>query len=153
MVFFSQRYEGPDDKAVRDKKPVDAGTIGPYSPASTNPESYKNLAVSSLRKNPPSQQFYSQAYSQQDAQQAQARIDSLGGTANFSNPGDQSLAQDFLNKYIQGGQRGLLPQDEMITQQTIAAYQSQQPGQGIGDGNVTAASRIKYPGATGTKTS
>ena len=154
MAIFNQRYTGPDDQGLRDKKPVDAGITGPYSPASSNPESYKNDFVAQLKKNnPSSQQFYSQAFSAKDAEESQNRINSLSGGSNFSNSGDQALAKDFLAKYTQGGERGLVPQEEMISRQTIAAFQSQQPGQGIGDSNVTAASRIRYPGASGTQTS
>jgi len=156
MAIFSQRYSGPDDQSVRDdpnRKSVAAGTTGPYSPAGADPTSYKNKFVSELKKNPPSQQFYSQVFSAKDAEESQNRIDSFTDKSNFSNSGDQSLAKDFLNKYTQGGERGLMPMDEQINQQTIAAFQSQQPGQGIGDGNVTAASRIRYPGASGTQTS
>jgi hypothetical protein len=153
MAIFNQRYSGPDDQALRDKKTIDAGTTGPYSPAGADPTSYKNQFVSQLKKNPPSQQFYSQVFSAKDAEESQNRINSLGDQSNFSNPGDQTLAKDFLSKYVQGGERGLMPMDEQINQQTIAAFQSQQPGQGIGDGNVTAASRIRYPGASGTQVS
>jgi hypothetical protein len=153
MAIFNQRYGGPDDQAVRDRKPVDAGTTGPYSPAGSNPTSYKNQFVSQLKKNPPSQQFYSQVFSAQDAEESQNKIDSFTDQPNFFNPGDQALAKDFLAKYIQGGERGLVLPEEQITDQTVSAFQRQQPGQGIGDGNVTAASRIKYPGATGTQVS
>jgi hypothetical protein len=153
MSIFNQRYGGPADQAIRDKKPIDAGTIGPNPAAGADPTSYKNQFVSQLKKNPPSQQFYSQVFSAKDAEESQNKIDSFGDQPNFFNPGDQSLAKDFLAKYIQGGERGLVPQEEQITNQTISAFQSQQPGQGIGDGNVTAASRIKYPGATGTQVS
>ena len=153
MAIFSQDYTKPDAQAFRDKSPVAAGTTGPYAPAKADPTSYRNAFVAQLKKNPPSQQFYSQVFSAKDAEESQSRIDSLGNASNFSNPGDQSLAKDFLSKYTQGGERGLIPQDQMITQETIAAFQSQQPGQGIGDGNVTAASRIRYPGASGTQTS
>lgn len=151
--MFQQDSTKPDDQAVRDRDPIFAGTTGPYAPANSNPASYRNKFVSELKKNPPSYNFYSQVFSAQDAQESQNKINSLGAQPNFGNPGDQTLAQDFLVKYLQGGQRGLVPQDQMITQQTVAAFQSQQPGQGIGDGNVTAASRIKYPGASGTQTS
>jgi len=156
MAIFSQRYDGPDDQGVRDdpnRKSVAAGTTGPYSPAGADPMSYKNKFVSELKKNPPSQQFYSQVFSAKDAEESQNRINSLNDQSNFSNSGDQTLAKDFLTKYTQGGERGLVPQDQMITHQTIAAFQSQQPGQGIGDSNVNAASRIRYPGASGTQVS
>jgi hypothetical protein len=153
MAIFSQDYTKPDAQALRDGKQVSAGTTGPYSPAQSDPAAYKNQFISQLKKNPPSQKFYSQVFSAKDAEESQNRIDSLGDNSDFSHPGDQAIAKDFLTKYVQGGERGLLPQDQMITRQTIAAFQSQQPGQGIGDGNVTAASRIKYPGSSGTQTS
>ena len=154
MAIFNQRYGGPDDQALRDKRPVDAGTTGPYSPAGTDPTSYKNQFVSQLKKNPPSQQFYSQVFSAKDAEESQNKIDSLGNQSNFSNPGDQSLAKDFLAKYIQGGERGLVPPEEQITQQTIAGFQREQPGQGIGDSRVTnVAGRMGFAGATGTQVS
>ena len=154
MAIFNQRYTGPDDQALRDKKPIDAGTTGPYSPAGADPTSYKNQFVSQLKKNPASQQFYSQVFSAKDAEQSQNIINSLGGQPNFSNPGDQALAKTFLARYIQGGERGLVPPEEQITQQTIAAFQSQQPGQGIGDSRVTNVSgRMGFAGATGTQVS
>lgn len=151
--MFQQDSTKPDAQAVRDKDSISAGTTGPYAPANSNPASYRNKFVSELKKNPPSYNFYSQVFSAQDAQESQNKINSLGPEPNFPNPGDRRLAKDFLDKYTQGGERGLVPQNQMITQQTVAAFQSQQPGQGIGDGNVTAASRIKYPGASGTQTS
>jgi hypothetical protein len=154
MAIFNQKYTGPDDQAIRDKKPIDAGTIGPYSPAGADPTSYKNQFVSQLKKNPASQQFYSQVFSAKDAEQAQNTIDSFGDQSNFSNSGDQALAKAFLSKYIQGGERGLVPPEEQITRETIAAFQSQQPGQGIGDSRVTNVSgRMGFAGATGTQIS
>jgi hypothetical protein len=154
MAIFNQKYTGPDDQAIRDKKPIDAGTIGPYSPAGADPTSYKNQFVSQLKKNPASQQFYSQVFSAKDAEQSQNTINSLGGQSNFSNPGDQALAKDFLSKYREGVERGMLSRDDMITQETIAAFQSQQPGQGIGDSRVTNVSgRMGFAGATGTQVS
>jgi hypothetical protein len=155
MAIFNQRYGGPDDQALRDKKPVDAGVTGPYAPAKSDPTSYKNQFISQLAKNSASRQFkfYDQVFSAKDAEESQDRIDSFDNGSNFSNSGDQALAKDFLAKYTQGGERGLVPKEEQINQQTIAAFQSQQPGQGIGDSNVTASSRIRYPGASGTQTS
>lgn len=150
---FTKDYSNPDDQAIRRGQLPDSGTTGPNAPANTDPASYRNQFVSQLRKNPPSKDFYQQVFSSQSADDQQQKIDELRDQPNFSHPGDQALAKDFLAKYTEGGKRGLMPLDEQINQDTIAAYQSQQPGQGIGDGNVTAASRIKYPGATGTQTS
>ena len=157
MENFKQRYTGPGEtlRDDPDRKFVSAGTTGPYSPARTDPSSYRNAFVAKFKKNSASRGFeiYDKVFSAKDAEESQNKIDSLGGESNFSNFGDQALAKDFLAKYTQGGERGLVPEDEMITRETIAAFQSQQPGQGIGDSRVTAASRIKYPGATGTQVS
>jgi lipopolysaccharide export system protein LptC len=150
---FDQNRTNPDDQAVFKNKPIAAGTTGPYAPAKTDPASYRNQFVSQLRRNPPANKFYDQVFSAQSAQTAQQEIQKLTNQPNFTTPGDQKLAQDFLNKYTVGAQRGLIPQDQMISQNTIAAFQSQQPGQGIGDGNVTAASKMRFSGDRGTLTS
>ena len=150
---FRQNYTKPDERALLTGKPVSAGTTGPYAPANADPEWFKHPFVSQVYQQPPAKDFYQQAYSADDAQQSQKQIDSLDDQPNFADKGDQSLAKDFLSKYIQGGQRGLMPPEEQVTQQTIASIQSQQPGEGIGNGRVVAADRIKYPGSSGTQTS
>ena len=150
---FSQSYTKPDERALLTGRPVSAGTTGPYAPANADPASYRNQFVSQLKKNPPATNFYQQVYSAEDAARSQQHYDSLTDQPNFADKGDQQLAQDFLWKYMQGGQRGLMPIAEQVTPQTIASIQSQQPSQGIADGRVVAADRIKYPGASGTQTS
>ena len=148
MAIFNQRYGGPDDQALRDKKPVDAGTTGPYSPAGADPTSYKNPAVSKLRRNnPEARNFYQQAWSLDDANEQQKRIDGLNNSPNFSNPNDQKLAQKFAQDYAKGVSRGLVAQEDAISEQTIAPFQSQQPGQDIGDNAWTAGRKMNYPGA------
>jgi hypothetical protein len=153
MAIFSQDYTSPADQVVRDKNSVSANTTGPNAPAKTDPTSYRNKFVSELKKNPPSHEFYSQVFSEKDAQDTQHKIDGLSDQPNFTNKGDQSLAKDFVSKYADGVKRALLPEDQAINQHTIAAFQAQQPGQGIGDTSVAASSRIKYPGASGTQLS
>jgi hypothetical protein len=153
MAFFSQNYTKPDEQALRDKNSVSANTTGPNAPANTDPTTYRNKFVSELKKNPPSHEFYSQVFSAKDAQDTQHKINGLTDQPNFSNPGDQSLAKDFVSKYADGVKRSLVPEDQAINQHTIAAFQAQQPGQGIGDTSVSASSKIKYPGASGTQLS
>ena len=154
MAIFSQNYSSPSDQAVRDKKSVSANTTGPNAPAKTDPTSYRNAFVEGLKENNPlSFKIYSQVFSAKDAEDTQHKIDGLDDQPDFINRGDQALAKDFVSKYAEGVKRALLPEDEAINQQTIAAYQAKQPGQGIGDIAVAASSRIKYPGASGTQLS
>lgn len=153
MAFFSQDYTNPNAQAVRDKKSVSANTTGPNAPAKTDPTSYRNAFVAELKKNPPSRELYSQVFSAKDAEDTQHKIDGLNDQPNFTNKGDQALAKDFVGKYAEGVKRSLLPEDEAINQQTIAAYQAKQPGQGLNDSAVRASRIIEYPGATGTQLS
>ena len=154
MAIFSQDYSSPSDQAVRDKRSVSANTTGPNAPAKTDPASYRNEFVAKFKdSNPRSFEIYSQVFSAKDAQDTQQKIDGLSDQPNFTDKGDQAIAKDFVSKYAEGVKRALLPEDEAINQQTIAAYQAKQPGQGIDDIAVAAASRIKYPGASGTQLS
>ena len=153
MAFFSQDYTNPNAQAVRDKKSVSANTTGPNAPAKTDPTSYRNAFVTELNKNPPSRELYSQVFSAKDAEDTQHKIDGLSDQPNFTNKGDQAIAKDFVKKYAEGVDRDLLSKDDAINQQTIAAYQAKQPGQGLNDSAVRASRIIEYPGATGTQLS
>ena len=151
MATFSQNYSSPSDQAVRDKNSVSANTTGPNAPANADPVSYRNKFVSELKKNPPSRELYSQVFSAKDAEDTQHKIDGLNDQPNFTDKGDQALAKKFVEDYAKGVERALLPEDEAINQQTIAAYQAKQPGEGVRDIAVDTSSRIKYAGGSGTQ--
>ena len=151
MAFFSQDYTNPNAQAVRDKKSVSANTTGPNAPAKIDPTSYRNAFVAKLNENPLSRKLYSQVFSAKKAEDTQHKIDGLNDQPNFTDKGDQALAKDFVSKYAEGVKRALLPEDEAINQQTIAAYQAKQPGEGVRDIAVDTSSRIKYAGASGTQ--
>ena len=151
MAFFSQDYTNPNAQAVRDKKSVSANTTGPNAPAKIDPTSYRNAFVAELNENPPSRKLYSQVFSAKKAEDTQHKIDGLNDQPNFTDKGDQALAKDFVKKYAEGVDRDLLSKDEAINQQTIAAYQAKQPGEGVRDIAVDTSSRIKYAGASGTQ--
>jgi hypothetical protein len=152
MAIFSQRYDGPDDQGVRDdpnRARVAAGTTGPYSPAKTDPNSWRNVYVANFKKSSASRglEIYDKVFSAKDAEESQNRIDSLNDQSNFSNSGDQALALKFVKDYSEGVNRGLVPQDEMINHQTIAPFQSQQPGQNVGpNASWNAGNKMDYPG-------
>ena len=152
MAFFSQDYTHPNAQAVRDKKSVSANTTGPNAPAKIDPTSYRNAFVAGLKdSNPRSFEIYSQVFSAKNAEDTQHKIDDLNDQPNFTNKGDQALAKDFVKKYAEGVDRDLLSKDDAINQQTIAAYQAKQPGEGVRDIAVDTSSRIKYAGASGTQ--
>jgi hypothetical protein len=154
MAIFSQNYSSPSDQAVRDKRSISANTTGPNAPAKTDPASYRNEFVAKFKdSNPRSFEIYSQVFSAKDAEDTQHKIDGLNDQPNFTNKGDQAIAKRFVEMYAKGVERNLLSEDEAINQQTIAAYQAKQPGQGIGDIAVDASSRIKFAGASGTQLS
>ena len=90
-------------------------------------------------------------FSAKDAEDTQHKIDGLNDQPNFTDKGDQALAKKFVEDYAKGVKRALLPEDEAINQQTIAAYQAKQPGEGVRDIAVDTSSRIKYAGASGTQ--
>lgn len=150
---FDQNRTNPDEQAFAKGASIDAGTIGPYASSNADKFSYRDKFVSQLRKNPPAKNFYQQVWSADSAQDVQKRIDGLNDQPNFSNSGDQTIAKDFLSKYTEGVSRGLLPEDESISQKTISFLQTQQPGQGVNNQEVTVADRLNYPGKSGIQTS
>jgi len=150
---FDQNRTNPDEQAFAKGASIDAGTLGLYPRSSTDPGSYRDKFVSQLRKNPPAKNFYQQVWSADSVQDVQKKIDGLNDQPNFFNPGDQAIAKDFLSKYTEGISRGLLPEDESVSQKTIASLQTQQPGQGVNNQEVTVADRLNYPGKSGIQTS
>lgn len=141
--FRRQDYTNPADRALLNDRPISAGTTGPYAPANSDPEWYKQPFVSRLYKQPPTKDFFQQVYSADEASKSQASIAALKDKPKFSNKGDQTIASDFLDKYIKGSV--LLP-EEKVTPENSPVLQSQQPVEGVGDTRVVVADRIKYPG-------
>ena len=145
--LFDQNRTNPDDQAVFNNRPIYAGTIGPNASARKDPTSFKNSFVSKVKDQVKSTDFYQQAFSSGAAAQAQKRIDTFGSQPTFSDPSDVALGKDFAQKYAT---TMLVPEDQKINNATIDPFRSQQPGQGIGDTNVTASSKLNYPGQDGT---
>lgn len=146
--LFNQNYSNPAEKAVRDNRFVNNGTLGPFAPANTDPEWYKKPFVSDLRKQPDSKGFYDQTYDDKTAAQTQGFIDSLGANPSWKDENTQGWSQNFLSKYMVDN--GLVPQDQKISQATLAGIQSQAPAD-INAPGTLASSKMKYPGASGTQ--
>lgn len=146
--LFTKNYQNPADKAVKRGQPVDQGTLGPFAPANADPNWYKKPFVSELRDQPNSTGFYQQKYDDSAAAKTQGFINSLGSEPAWSDQNTQGWSKNFLSKYMTD--TGLVPQDEKISQSTLAGIQSQAPAD-INAPGTLAAGKMKYPGASGTQ--
>lgn len=144
--LFSQNFSNLTDQAVHKGKPVDQGTLGKFAPANADPEWYKKPFVSDLYQQPDSKGFYQQGYDDKSAAKTQNFINSLGTDPSWSEPNTQTWSKGFLSKYMVDN--GLVPQDQKVSQATIAGIQSQQPGD-INASGTLASDKMKYPGASG----
>ena len=144
--LFSQNFPHLTDQAVHKGQPVDQGTLGKFAPVNADPEWYKKPFVSNLYKQPDAKGFYQQSYDDKSAAKTQGFINSLGSDPSWSEPNTQDWSKSFLSKYTIDN--GLVPQDEKVSQATIASIQSQQPGD-INAPGTLASDKMKYPGASG----
>jgi hypothetical protein len=120
---FSKDYTSPADQAWRTGESPDQGTLGPYRHADQDPASFRNSFVSKLRHNPDYKTFYSgNIYSADTAAASQQKIDTAAetSTASFKDPGNNTLANDFLTKYSQGVDRGLIEEDRAVKPENLA---------------------------------
>lgn len=144
MVFqpFNKNFSDLAEQAVHKGQPVDAGTLGPYAaigPSQTNPW------MSAYAKQPDADAFPLQAFDNDVADQTLARIQSLGQNPAWTDPNSQNWSTGFLSKYMINN--GLIPQDQKITQSSIAAVQAQQPADFNPPGTL-AAGKMNYPGGS-----
>ena len=125
---FSKDYTSPADQAWRTGKGPDQGTLGPNRQADTDPTSFKDSFVSKLRDNPGYKNFYNgSVFSADTAAASQQKIDEQSNTADstFKNPGDTSIANDFLTKYSEGVNRGLIQEEDAVTPDNLKAFTSE----------------------------
>lgn len=149
---FNKSYDTPADQAWRQGKSPYAGTLGPNPQSATDPQSFKNDFVNRVRFNPDSKGFYSSnVFSQDTADQSQNKIDAAAGTdqPNFSNPGDNQLAKDFVGKYSQAVARGLIEEERAVTRGGLARLATESATAGSSERDPNTAN--KYPGETGTQ--
>jgi hypothetical protein len=147
---FSKSYGGPAEQAWRQGKPAYAGTLGPYPASSTDPESFKNGFVEKMRANPDSKNFYnSSVFGSDSAVQSQAKIDAASKTdqPSFASPENNSFAKDFVSKYSQAIERGLVEEDRAVTRDGLARIASQSATEGSSERDPNTTS--KFPGASG----
>ena len=147
MVTFNRRTDRRDEKFLSGDSAYE-GTLGPNKSA----ELTSKYAGQLRKTNPRQPTFDSDSRTFPDvAPASQQKIDDLRFTdvPSFGNPGDNSFAQTFLEKYRDGVVRGFIaPEDEIrpenldriISQDAYAASMERSPN--------TAG---KFPGADGVK--
>ncbi len=145
MVTFNRRTDRRDEKFLSGDSAYE-GTLGPNKSA----ELTSKYAGQLRKTNPRQPTFDSDSRTFPDiAPASQQKIDDLRFTdvPSFGNPGDNSFAQTFLEKYRDGVVRGFIaPEDEIrpenldriISQDAYAASMERSPN--------TAG---KFPGANG----
>ena len=145
MVTFNRRTSNRDENFSAGKSAYE-GTLGPNKSS----DRLSRFAGDLKRTNPRQPTFDSDSRTfPAIAPQSQQKIDDLAFTPvpTFANPGDNSFAQIFLDKYRDGVARGFIaPEDEVrpenldriISQDAYAASMERSPN--------TAG---KFPGASG----
>ena len=125
---FSKDYTSPVDKAWRTGESPDRGTLGPNRKADADPNSFKDTFVSKLQDNPGYKNFYNESvFSADTADASQQKIDEQSKTTDstFKNPSDTRLANDFLTKYSEGVNRGLIQEEDAVTPGNLNAFTSE----------------------------
>lgn len=134
------------DQAIERGKRPDIGTTGPFAPAFRDPLSIKDPWVSKLNEQPGAKDlFTSSSWPSKDAAQAQMLYDSSDLNPRFTTKEDDILGKDFLAKYIQGVQKGI------VNDPVRGDLYTEAPGQGLRS-DLNIAGRIEPPGAKGTST-
>jgi hypothetical protein len=143
---FSKDYTSPPDQAWRAGFHPDAGTLGPNASVQ-----FKNAFASKLDKNPDYKGFYDNGFFQDIADQSQVKIDNASRTSqpNFKDPADNTIAQGFLNRYLQGVERGLISEEDRVGPDKLRYISSQDATAGSSERSPQTAS--KFPGESGTQ--
>jgi hypothetical protein len=147
---FSVNYTSPTAKAVRSGQPPDLNTLGVNAPI-VNPTSIQADFLKSST-NALSRGFFQSSF---DPTFVQTQIDQAGVQPNFGSNLDQAdpknpnniSAQNFLNSYQQGVQRGLIAQP--VNPQNLTPFMSQPAPYQADDRLVGQAA--PFAGSSGTK--
>jgi hypothetical protein len=146
---FSKDYTSPADQAWRTGKGPDRGTLGPNRKADTDPTSFKDSFVSKLRDNPGYKNFYNGSiFSADTAAASQQKIDEQSNTSDstFKDPGDTSIANDFLTKYSEGISRGLVQEEDAVRPENLAKFTSEPAAARISDKDPNTVNKFPSQG-------
>jgi len=142
MGLFTTR-SNPFDEAWRAGDSPYRGTLGPNRESSSDPASFRNGFVASLKDNPKFDNFVNEGtFSSETAQRSQDKIKQASQSvwANFKNPEDNKFADDFLSKYSEGVVRGIIAEEDAVDPKNLGYLVSQ---------NAPAGSNEKSPETVG----
>ena len=146
---FSKDYTSPADQAWRTGKGPDRGTLGPNRRADTDSTSFKDAFVSKLRDNPGYKNFYNGSiFSADTAAASQQKIDEQSNTSDstFKDPGDTSIANDFLTKYSEGISRGLVQEEDAVRPENLAKFTNEPAAARISDKDPNTVNKFPSQG-------
>jgi hypothetical protein len=146
---FSKDYTSPADQAWRTGKGPDRGTLGPNRKVDTDPTSFRDSFVSKLRDNPGYKNFYNGSiFSADTAAASQQKIDEQSNTSDstFKDPGDTSIANDFLTKYSEGISRGLVQEEDAVRPENLAKFTSEPAAARISDKDPNTVNKFPSQG-------
>jgi hypothetical protein len=154
MVFPGKikRVDGPEDTAFMEGRgPADRSQLGPFPSAVTDPKDFKNSFINQ-KFNPDKSTFWQQTFSQETANLSQEKINRASQTdePNFPDPLN-TLSRDFLVKYSNAIERGLIEPDRAVSSQSLARFAQEPAASRINTKDQNTASDSKFAGAGGVK--
>lgn len=124
LPSFSKSDSSPKDQTWREGKSPYSGTLGPNRTTADFTDSF----VAKLKDNPDYENFYGgSSFNQETANASQQKINQSATSSDplFSNPADNPFAKDFLSKYSQGVQRGLISEEDRVGADKLSILASQ----------------------------
>jgi hypothetical protein len=113
---FAKNYSSPSEQALRDGDTPYAGFLGPNADMSPGQKGNQFLQAylksSGPDKNVPSGSTFSSEAAAQAENTIKGQIKSTA--TNFSDPLHKRLGDDFMKKYLNGVDRGLIERDKFI---------------------------------------
>ena len=127
MALFTTK-SNPLDEAWRAGDSPYRGTLGPNREFASDPASFRNGFVASLKDSPKFDNFFNGAtFSSDTAQRSQEKINQAANSiwSNFKNREDNKFADDFLTKYSEGIVRGIIAQEDAVDPKNLSNLVSQ----------------------------
>ena len=154
VIQFNKRTGPADEVFASGQKPGDYNQLGPrQGQAFLSPRFAAEFAKRlPLKENPGASNLWdTNVFTSDSAEQAQQVIDQKSQTMQpaFDNDVNNQLASDFLDKYLNGIDRGLIEPERAVYSGTLARLATQPANMGSSEKDPNTAN--KFPGASGTQ--